>query len=162
MITDGVDAILAQWRRERPELDVSPIGVFGRMARLSRAQIAASEARLARLGIQASEFDVLATLRRSGAPYALTPSQLAQAVMITSGGMTGRVDRLAAAGFVVREQDPRDRRSVRVRLTEDGLATVDEALVDHLAAEEELLTPLTPAERTRLAALLRKLLVARG
>ena len=162
MIGDGVDAILDQWHRERPDLDVSPMGVFGRMARLSRAQRGASEARLARLGLNAAEFDVLATLRRSGAPYALTPGQLAEAVMVTSGGMTGRVDRLAAAGHVVREQDPGDRRSVRVRLTDAGLAAIDQAVVEHLAAEHELLAPLTPAERQRLTALLRKLLTARS
>jgi DNA-binding MarR family transcriptional regulator len=158
---DGVDAILEQWRRERPDLDPSPMGVFGRMARLSRAQRLASEARLARLGINATQFDVLATLRRAGAPYALTPGELADAVMVTSGGMTGQVDRLAAIGCVVREPDPADRRRVLVRLTDAGLATVDAAVVEHLAAEEDLLAPLTAAERRRLATLLRKLLAAR-
>lgn len=162
MIKDGVDGILDQWHRERPDLDVSAIGVFGRMARLSRAQRLASEARLARLGINSVDFDVLATLRRSGAPYALNASQLAGAVMVTSGGMTGRIDRLVKAGHVVREQDPHDRRGVTVRLTDAGFATIEEAVILHLAAEEELLAPLTDTERRRLAALLRKLLTARG
>ncbi len=162
MINDGVDAILDQWRRERPDIDPSPMGIFGRMARLSRAQRFASESRLAPRGLTAQDFDVLATLRRSGEPFALTPGQLAEAVMVTTGGMTGRVDRLAAGGFVVREPDPDDRRSVRVRLTKKGLTTIDIAVVEHLAAEEELLAPLTPAERRRLAALLRKLLASRG
>lgn len=162
MIRDGVDAILDQWHRERPDIDPSPMGVFGRIARLSRVQRSASEARLAPLGLTAQDFDVLATLRRSGEPFALTPGQLAEAVMVTTGGMTGRIDRLAAAGFVVREPDPDDRRSILVRLTQGGLAAIDAAVVDHLAAEEQLLAPLTPAERKRLAALLRKLLAARG
>ena len=162
MTRDGVDAILDQWSRERPELDTSPMGVFGRMTRLARLQRAASEARLSRAGINSAEFDVLATLRRSGEPYALTPSQLADAVMVTSGGMTGRVDRLVRAGLVAREQDPRDRRSVRVRLTDEGRAVVDRAVVEHLAAEEDLLAPLSASERERLSALLRKLLSARG
>ena len=162
MTRDGVDAILDQWSRERPELDTSPMGVFGRMTRLARLQRAASEARLSRAGINSAEFDVLATLRRSGEPYALTPSQLADAVMVTSGGMTGRVDRLVRAGLVAREQDPRDRRSVRVRLTDEGRSVVDRAVVEHLAAEEDLLAPLSASERERLSALLRKLLSARG
>lgn len=162
MVSDGVDVILEQWRRERPDLETSPMGVFGRMTRLARAQRAASDARLAPSGINSVEFDVLATLRRSGKPFALTPGQLAEAVMVTSGGMTGRVDRIAEAGLVVREQDPDDRRCVRVRLTTKGLATIDSAVIDHLAAEEELLAPLTAAERRRLTALLRKLLAARG
>ncbi len=162
MATDGVDAILAQWERERPELDVSPMGIFGRMVRLARLQRASSEARMRDSGLNAAAFDVLATLRRSGEPYALTPSQLADAVMVTSGGMTGQVDRLTASGFVEREPDPDDRRSVRVRLTAAGRAAVDRAVVDHLAAEEDLLAPLTPVERRRLAALLRKLLAERG
>lgn len=162
MVGDGVDAILDQWHRERPDLDVSPMGVFGRMTRLSRAQRSASEARLAGFGLNAAEFDVLATLRRSGRPYALTPGQLAEAVMVTSGGMTGRIDRLVAAGLVARENDPKDRRSLRVRLTPAGLRAIDSAVVEHLAAEAELLAPLSPAERRRLSALLRKLLMARG
>jgi DNA-binding MarR family transcriptional regulator len=162
MNRDGVDAILDQWSRERPELDTSPMGVFGRMTRLARLQRTASEARLSGAGINSAEFDVLATLRRSGEPYALTPSQLADAVMVTSGGMTGRVDRLVRAGLVAREQDPRDRRSVRVRLTDEGRAVVDRAVVEHLAAEEDLLAPLSARERERLTALLRKLLSARG
>jgi DNA-binding MarR family transcriptional regulator len=162
MARDGVDRILDQWGRERPDLDVSPMGVFGRVTRLARLQRAASESSMAASGVNSAEFDVLATLRRSGDPYALTPSQLAEAVMVTSGGMTGRVDRLAAAGLVAREQDPKDRRSVRVRLTPEGRRTVDAALVAHLAAEEELLEPLTAAERERLTLLLRKLLASGG
>lgn len=162
MATDGVDAILEQWARERPDLDVSAMGIFGRVSRVARLQRAASEARLARSGLNAAEFDVLATLRRAGAPHALTPSALADAVMVTTGGMTGRVDRLVAAGHVVREPDPDDRRSVRVRLTPAGLRVIDSAVVDHLAAEEDLLASLSRAERRRLESLLRKLLAGRG
>lgn len=162
MAADGVDAILGQWHRERPELDVSPMGIFGRVTRLARLQRSASEARLAGSGLNAAEFDVLATLRRAGPPHALTPGALADAVMVTSGGMTGRVDRLVAAGHVVREPDPDDRRSVRVRLTASGLRTIDAAVVEHLAAEEDLLAPLSVAERRRLESLLRKLLAGRG
>lgn len=162
MLTDGVDAILEQWQRTRPELDVSPMGIFGRIARLARLQRAASEARFRPTGLDARQFDVLATLRRSGGDHALSPSRLADAVMVTTGGMTGQVDRLVAAGLVSREPDPEDRRSVRVRLTSAGLAAVDEAVVAHLAAEEDLLAPLGAAERRRLEALLRKLLAARS
>lgn len=156
-MADPVARILAQWRDERPELDPSPMGVFGRMSRLQRAHREASESRWSHLGINAAEFDVLATLRRAGRPYALTPSVLAQSTMVTTGGMTGRVSRLEQAGLVVREPDPRDGRSVRVRLTTDGLAVIDEALELHLAAGDELLAPLNGAERAKLDSLLAKL-----
>ncbi len=162
MVSDRVDGILEEWARERPDLDTSPMGVFGRVARLARAQRRASDERFAGFGIDSAGFDVLATLRRSGPPHALTPSHLSTAVMITSGGMTGLVDRLERAGLVLREQDPDDRRSVRVRLTRKGLSTVDRAVAAHLAAEQELLAPLNDAERARLAGLLRKLLLPLG
>ncbi|CAN5667758.1 MarR family transcriptional regulator [soil metagenome] len=157
-VVDEVARIIEQWSVERAELDVSPMGVFGRIAKVHRAQIEASEAAHRELGISQADFDVLATLRRSGAPCRLTPSELTAQMMISSGGVTQRVDRLARVGLVRREPHPRDRRSTPVTLTEAGRKLIDQALPLHLAAEEALLTGLSPSERDQLAQLLSRLL----
>ena len=156
-MSDAVDDILSQWQRERPDLDPSPMGIFGRIARLAVLQREASEERLAAFGINAAEFDVLATLLRSGSPYSLTPGRLAKSAMVTTGGMTGRINRLEAKGLVERDGNEADRRSIRVRLTEEGKRTTDAAVAAHLGAESSLLEPLSEPERARLAALLAKL-----
>jgi DNA-binding MarR family transcriptional regulator len=156
-MSDAVDDILSQWQRERPDLDPSPMGIFGRIARLAVLQREASEERLAEYGINAAEFDVLATLLRSGPPYSLTPGRLARSAMVTTGGMTGRINRLEAKGLVARDGNEADRRSIRVRLTEEGKRTTDAAVGAHLAAESSLLESLSDSERARLTALLAKL-----
>jgi DNA-binding MarR family transcriptional regulator len=153
---DHVGRILAQWAEERPDLDVSPMGVIGRLHRL--AAILDGELRpvFAELGLGDGEFDLLATLRRSGSPYELTAGQLAASAMVTSGAVTKRVDRLAAAGHVERSVCADDARSRRIRLTPSGLRLVDEAVERHVANEHRLLSGLGPAERRDLAALLEK------
>ena len=155
---DHIDGILQQWRRERPDLDSSPIGLFGRLFRAADLADAALAEGLAAYELQSGWFDLLAALRRAGAPYALNPTQLMQATMLSSGGMTKRIDRLVDAGLVERAPDPADRRGVRVRLTRRGKRTIDGALGAHLANEERLLRSLTPADRTALERLLRTLL----
>ena len=156
---DRAARAIEQWRRERPDLDVSPMGVIGR---LNEASSLIARDRLApvfaRFGLQSGEFDVLATLRRSGAPYALTPTELYEATMVTSGAMTARLDRLEKAGLVQRAPHPSDRRGVVVQLTANGLALVDEALGAHVANEHEILAGLTREERESLAKLLEKLI----
>jgi DNA-binding MarR family transcriptional regulator len=156
---DRAARAIEQWRRERPDLDVSPMGVIGR---LNEASSLIARDRLApvfaRFGLQSGEFDVLATLRRSGAPYALTPTELYEATMVTSGAMTARLDRLEKAGLVQRAPHPSDRRGVVVQLTANGLALVDEALGAHVANEHEILAGLTGEERETLAKLLEKLI----
>lgn len=156
---DRAARAIEQWRRERPDLDVSPMAVLGR---LSEAAFLVSRDRLApvfaRFGLQPGEFDVLATLRRSGAPHALTPTALYEATMVTSGAMTNRLDRLEKAGLIQRAPNPADRRGVVVQLTTKGLALVDDTLVAHLANEHEILSGLTPDERETLAGLLGKLI----
>jgi DNA-binding MarR family transcriptional regulator len=112
----------------------------------------------ARFGLQAGEFDVLATLRRSGSPYALTPTALYEATMVTSGAMTNRLDRLEKAGLILRAPHPNDRRGIVVRLTEQGLALIDEAVAAHVANEHQILSGLTLAERETLSQLLEKLI----
>ena len=158
---DRAAKAIEQWRRERPDLDVSPMGVIGR---LNEASTLIARDRLApvfaRFGLQAGEFDVLATLRRSGAPHALTPTELYEATMVTSGAMTARLDRLEKAGLIQRAPHPSDRRGIVVQLTAKGLALVDTALAAHVANEHEILAGLTDAERETLAKLLEKLIVS--
>ncbi|GAA3395079.1 MarR family winged helix-turn-helix transcriptional regulator [Cryptosporangium minutisporangium] len=161
-MTDHVDGILAQWHRERPDLDVSPMAVIGR---LSRAAVAV-DARLARNfaahGLDRASFDVLATLLRNGPPHRLTPAALAADSMITSSAVAQRLNRLEARGLVARAPNPEDGRGSLVTLTPAGKAAVEETLPDHLATEEELLADLSPAERTVLADLLARLLRSAG
>jgi DNA-binding MarR family transcriptional regulator len=158
--TDGVDAILEQWRRERPDLDTSPIGVIGRISRLSREIERRLEPVYAASGLEPGWYDVLATLRRAGPPYRLRPADFAATLMLTSSGTTKRLDRLQAAGHITREPDPSDRRSVLITLTPRGRRLVDEAAVTHMANERRILSGLTPAEQHQLAGLLRKLTTA--
>ena len=135
---------------------------MGVLGRLNEASSLIARDRLAplfaRFGLQAGEFDVLATLRRSGSPYALTPTDLYEATMVTSGAMTNRLDRLEKAGLILRGPHPNDRRGIVVQLTEKGLALIDEALTAHVANEHEILAGLTPAERETLSHLLEKLI----
>ncbi|MGK5557042.1 MarR family winged helix-turn-helix transcriptional regulator [Actinomadura kijaniata] len=157
-MSDAVDQILAQWRRERPDIDVWPMGVVGRVTRLARLLDRELKDFFAGHGLERWEFDVLATLRRSGPPYELTAGALNRAAMVTSGAITNRIDRLAARGLVERVPDEEDRRSVRVRLTDQGRATVDQILEPHVANETRLLAALAPQERDQLIGLLRVLL----
>lgn len=152
---DRVARIQAEWRRERPELDVAPQGVFGRLARLAAAIEVELERVFQQHGLTSGEFDVLAALRRAGAPYERTPSALADSTMITAGGLTKRVDRLEAAGLVTRRTSPIDGRVRVVGLTDAGLALVDRAFTAHLANEHRLLEPLDARDRAELERLLR-------
>ncbi|KRF37014.1 MarR family winged helix-turn-helix transcriptional regulator [Nocardioides sp. Soil805] len=155
---DEVDALVEAWARERSDLDLGPVEVFSRISRLSRHLDLARRAAFTTHGIESWEFDVLAALRRAGAPYELSPGRLLRETLVTSGTMTNRVDRLAARGFVERLPDPHDRRGVLVRLTAEGKATVDGAFGALLGAEAALLEGLPPHERATLAELLRTLL----
>ncbi|ANT48490.1 MarR family winged helix-turn-helix transcriptional regulator [Mesorhizobium amorphae] len=156
---DRAARAIEQWKRERPDLDVSPMAVIGR---LNEASSLIARERLAplfaRFGLQSGEFDVLATLRRSGQPYALTPTELYEATMVTSGAMTNRLDRLEKAGLILRAPHPSDRRGIVVQLTGKGLALIDEALTAHVDNEHEILAGLSGPERETLAHLLGKLI----
>ncbi|TWF81208.1 DNA-binding MarR family transcriptional regulator [Pseudonocardia hierapolitana] len=161
---DAVDRILGQWRRERPDDvdDLWPMGLVGRIQRLDRILDRELKAFYATRDLELWEADVLLTLRRSGAPYALTPGALLKAAMITSGAMTNRIDRLEAKGLVQRSPGPDDRRSVRVQLTPRALELIDEFFAEHMANEARLFAALTAGEREQLAALLRTALHALG
>lgn len=162
MSGDAVDLLIEQWDRQRPDLDVSPMGVVGRVSRAARLLERRLEENFARFGLQAWEFDVLATLRRSGKPYRLTAGQLVSAAMVTSGAITNRIDRLVDRGLVTRDTDPTNRRSVLIALTPEGLRLVDEVVAAHVDHERTLLATLTAAQRTQLATLLRDLLISLG
>lgn len=154
---DAVDQILEQWARERPELDVSPIGIIGRISRLARHFESEIGRNLVPFGITADEYDVLATLRRSGEPYALKPRDLLQTMMVTSATVTHRIDKLERRGLVERSPDPDDRRGVVVRLTPKGRQLLDRASEAHVARELEMVSSLSHKERDQLVELLRRL-----
>jgi DNA-binding MarR family transcriptional regulator len=155
---DHIDGILAQWRLERPELDTAALGLIGRLIRTAVLTEEVLLEPLRESGLEAGWFDVLAALRRTGPPYALNPKRLMETVMISSGGMTKRLDRLERAGLVKRGPDPEDRRGTIVRLTARGKRAADRNVELHIANEESLLQPLDDDERRALDELLRKLL----
>lgn len=154
---DEVDRILAQWRKERPDLDPSPMGVFGRLARISIARQSLLTKFMAKYDLSPAGFDVLANLRRSGPPHRKTPSELATSSLLSSGGVTFRLDRLEAAGLIRRVPSPNDRRVMYAELTPEGLARIDELMKSHLEREHELLADFSDEERNTLARLLSKL-----
>ena len=155
---DEVDGLVEAWRTERPDLDIEPLQVLSRVSRLARHLDRARRAVFTEHGLEPWEFDVLAELRRSGPPYELSPGRLLRATLVTSGTMTNRIDRLAAAGMVRRGPDPADKRGVLVRLTPEGRERVDGALADLLSYEESLLAGVSGTDREALAALLRSVL----
>lgn len=151
--------MIAQWHRERPDLDVAPMAVIGRISRASRAIDVRLRAKYAEFGLGEGEFDALATLRRSGPPFHLSPTALGEQMMITSGAVSKRIDRLVCAGLAERLDSPVDGRSREVALTTAGLTVIDEAIVAHMANEHRILAPLDDQDRARLARLLRQLLI---
>jgi len=157
---DHLDEIEAAWRRERPDVDVAPLVLVGRLLRASVLADAELTRGLAGFDLQPGWFDLLAALRRAGEPYELHPTELMSATMLSSGGMTKRLDRLVEAGLVARRPDPADRRATLVRLTARGRKTIDKALPVHVANEDRLLATLNAKEREALDALLRKLFAA--
>ena len=157
-LSDEVDDIVARWRAERPDLDVTPLQVLSRVSRLARHLDRARRAAFAAHSLEAWEFDVLSALRRDGPPYQLSPGALVRATLVTSGTMTNRIDRLAARGLVRRHPDPQDKRGVLVELTAAGQRSVDAAMADLLDRERGLLAALPDSQQRDLAGLLRVLL----
>jgi len=154
---DEVDRIVSAWNTQRPDLDFSPLEVLSRMDRLSRQLDRARREVFHRSDIEPWEWDVLSALRRAGAPFRLSPKQLLQQTLVSSGTMTNRIDRLVGRRFVRREADPDDGRSILVILTDDGRVRADAAITRLVDAEAELLQALPRTDRDRLAGLLRKL-----
>lgn len=155
---DQVDELIQQWARERPDLELGPMATFGRLFRVIIHASRSIESVFAKYDLNSGEFDVLAALRRAGDPYVMMPSELARMLMLSPAGMTNRLDRLEANGFIGRRPNPEDRRSSPVALTDSGRRAVDAAVAEHVANEARLLEPLTATERAALDKALRKLL----
>lgn len=158
IVADRVDRVREQWATERPSLDTSAMEVIGRILRVEHLADSRIRRTLRGSGLDRGGFDVLATLRRSGRPYQLSPTRLYEELVLTSGAVTHRVDALMRAGLVERIADEADRRSLLVGLTAKGKSVIDRALSAHLRCEQELMAGLSPTERRKLAGLLRKLL----
>ncbi|WP_094854785.1 MarR family winged helix-turn-helix transcriptional regulator [Bordetella genomosp. 10] len=158
--TDYVDHILSQWRAARPDLPIAPMAIFSRLFRLQAVASRDIDRSLRPLGVNPGEFDVIATLTRHGPPHALSPQQLAESMLLSSGAMTNRLDRLEQAGLVARQPNPDDRRGVIVTLTPLGRQTADAVLRTYLDILDRMLAPLAPDRRDLLAGLLRDLLLA--
>ncbi|SHK09554.1 DNA-binding transcriptional regulator, MarR family [Pseudonocardia thermophila] len=155
---DGIDRVEAAWRKERPDIDVSSVGIISRLWRVSRHLERVRKERLAELGTDRVTLDVLAMLRRSGPPYRRTAGELTRSSLITSGGVSQRLDKLERAGLISRHIHPKDRRRIEVQLTPEGMALVDSVLADLMEHENQLLSVLTERDRGELRRLLKILL----
>ncbi|BBJ67479.1 MULTISPECIES: MarR family winged helix-turn-helix transcriptional regulator [Enterobacter] len=156
---DHVDFVVGQWSSAMPELDASSMKIFGRMLRLMKHLGKEWAEAMAQFGFREGEFDVLATLRRAGEPYCLSPTQLYTSLLITSGAITNRLNRLEQQGLIRRIADPDDKRSSLVSLTPHGQALIEQALVVHTETQNALLSNLSNAQRAQLESLLRELLL---
>jgi DNA-binding MarR family transcriptional regulator len=156
-MTDDVREILEQWATARPDLDTSPLGVFERLSRTSQLAETRLQKSFARHDLDAASFDVLATLRRNGPPYRMTPSQLQRSSMVTSSAVAQRLNRLEERGLIVRDANADDGRVVDVGLTDEGFRVIEEAVPDHFDNERQLLAGLTISQRKELALLLGQL-----
>lgn len=158
-MNDLVDLVISQWSTECPNLDFAAMSVVTRVFRLNAFATRNVNRSFRRHNLHQGEFDVLATLYRNGAPHAMNPQKLVDALLLTSGAMTNRLDRLEQAGLLVRNPNPEDRRGIIVSLTAEGLRVIKLVLKDYLKDLSELLDPLSAAERKQLAGLLKKLLI---
>jgi len=155
---DKIDQIVMQWNRERPDLDVTPMSLIGRLKRIMQHLSQGMEKTFAKHGLNSASFDVLATLRRSGAPYRLSPGELLATMMVTSGTMTNRVDQLVKSELAERVQNPEDGRSVIIGLTDKGFAIIDAAVTEHVQTQTNLMSSLSEEESAAFNVLLSKLL----
>ena len=155
---DAVDNLIDQWKAQRPDLQSDVMGIFGRFGRIWNYATRSVEETLGRWGLQMGDFDVLATVRRSGPPFTMAPSQLTHWLMLSPSGITSRLDRLEKAGLVERKPSEEDRRSLLIVLTPKGKKIVDDAVEAHVANQTRMLSSLTAAERKTLDQILRTLL----
>src|SRR5579859_928501 len=161
-MNDAIDAVIAQWKNVRPEIDLWSMQILGRIARLARVLEKEQKKFLTEHGLEPFEFDVLTTIRRAGEPYELTASDLLKAALVTSGAITNRIDRMEVKGLVERVRDRDDRRLVRIKLTPQGRDVLDAIFGLHIANMEHILQPLDPLTREQLASGLRTLLESLG
>ncbi|MGF1851821.1 MarR family winged helix-turn-helix transcriptional regulator [Vibrio gigantis] len=157
---DAIDRVVEQWAKEKPELETEPMAMMGRIMRIAKYM----ETQVAELhkkyDMKLGEFDVLATLRRSGKPYRLTPSELIGSMMLTSGAMTNRLDKLEAKGLISREHSKEDRRSVSVQLTKDGLILIDQMMIEHVEMQKKLVKSMSASQKKNTNQLLKTWLSA--
>ena len=162
MERDAVDLVVEQWAQARPDLDASPMGVLGRLSRVTRIAERELKALFSEYGLERGEFDVLATLRRAGTPAGMNAGTLARSSMVTSGAVTNRLDRLVAKGYITRDVDPANRRTLVVALTPAGRELIDRVIVAHIDNERRILAALDQHQQDDLAATLRTLLLSLG
>ncbi|MCE7730942.1 MarR family winged helix-turn-helix transcriptional regulator [Vibrio campbellii] len=155
---DAIDRVVSQWAKEKPELDTEPMAIMGRLMRIAKHMENHVAELHKRYDLKMGEFDVLATLRRSGQPYRLTPSELISSMMLTSGAMTNRLDKLEKKGLIAREHSKEDRRSVTVELTAKGFELIDSLIEQHLQAQHELMGSLSSTEKGQINQALKLLL----
>lgn len=153
---DHIDFVISQWQQERPDLQGEPMAVIGRLKRLTSYLQQDIEAHHKVFGLAWGEFDVLATLLRSGKPYCLTPTLLFRSAMLSSGAMTNRLNNLEKRGLIERLPDPADRRSLLVKLTDDGYALISQAIGEHVDNETRLMAGLSAEEISQLNKLLKR------
>ena len=158
MTRDPVEELVGQWRGERPDLDLDAMATVARLLLVAAAIQRELAQRAAAYGVRVAEADVLFTLRRSGPPYRLLPSKLSDSLLVSSGTLTNRLDRLESKGLIERHPNPEDRRSVEVALTERGRELADQAVTEHVENEQRMLASLTAQERRTLDELTAKLL----
>ncbi|MFA0439075.1 transcriptional regulator [Vibrio sp. 10N.286.49.C2] len=152
---DAVDRVVAQWAKEKPDLETEPMAMMGRMMRLAKYMENQVAEVHKKYDLKMGEFDVLATLRRSGTPYQLTPSELIDSMMLTSGAMTNRLDKLESKGYISRAHSEEDRRSVRVKLTCGGLVLIDKMIEEHVDVQRELVQSLSKPQKKNVNQLLK-------
>lgn len=153
---DAIDRVQEQWAREKPQLETTPVAIMGRLVRIAKHMEAEVEKLHKQYGLNLGEFDVLATLRRSGKPFRLTPSELFKTMLLTSGAMTNRLDKLAAKGLIKREHCKEDRRSVTVELTAEGLALIEELIEPHIAIQAQLVEGMSKEQQALLNSVLKE------
>ncbi|MBC8953630.1 MarR family winged helix-turn-helix transcriptional regulator [Xenorhabdus sp. PB62.4] len=155
---DHVDRLLIQWEQQRPDLDSSSMGVIGRLCRVNKIIEQRLQHAFKEHGLSAIEFDILATLRRNNMP--MTPTEMYQSVMLTSGAMSTRIEHMVQRGLIVRIANEEDRRSCKISLTPEGKALIDKAVESHLENQKNILESLTETQQEQLATLLRDWLLA--
>ena len=155
---DHVDKVLKQWHQERPDLDVTPMGMLGRLRLLNNGLLGAMEKTWAKYGLNGASFDVLATLRRAGPPYVLSPGELMTSTMVTSGTMTNRINQLEKAGWIERVKNPEDGRGFLISLSQPGYELIDEAVTAHVETQAHLVSSMSAEQLAQLDDLLKQLL----
>ena len=152
---DAIDKVVGQWAQEKPDLNTEPMAIMGRLMRIAKYMETEVAQLHKRYDLKLGEFDVLATLRRSGAPYRLTPSELIDSMMLTSGAMTNRLDKLESKGLIEREHSKEDRRSVTVELTQDGFALIDQIIEEHAEVQTKLVEGMSSNQKKQINSILK-------